>query len=258
MLDMGGKLLERLLKPLLNQAIDRAGGLSEKQHGFRKGHSTVEYNVGGLRAPICYPWIPLNILKDYLRDRRLVYETEEGWEEKIITAGAAQGSILGPDLWNVAYNSLLQEVMPTGARLIAYADDVAAVISGRSLEMTQLTLNQVMRREKSAHTCANDIGMRKCTPIPQLSTWSYLGYKTYILATYPKGMQESSKGYSSTKCTHGKCGGPKPRRGALRIASAYRTVSEAAALVVAGVTPIDLLVLERKSIFDHSGELGES
>ncbi|CAD6204036.1 GSCOCG00012674001-RA-CDS [Cotesia congregata] len=40
------------------------------------------------------------------------------------------------------------------------------------------------------------------------------------------------------------------RRGALRIACAYRTVSEAAVLVISGVTPIDLLGHERKRIWD--------
>ncbi|KAH8380864.1 hypothetical protein KR093_006014, partial [Drosophila rubida] len=40
MLDTAGKLLERLLKPRLSTAIERAGGLSNRQHGFRPGRST--------------------------------------------------------------------------------------------------------------------------------------------------------------------------------------------------------------------------
>lgn len=361
MLDMGGKLLERLLKPLLNQAIDRAGGLSEKQHGFRKGHSTVNaimevievfksaqrpshparplvllvtldvrnaFNtvrwstmLEALEHQFAIPGYLLNILKDYLRDRRLVYETEEGWKEKIITAGAAQGSILGPDLWNVAYNSLLQEVMPTGARLIAYADDVAAVISGRSLEMTQLTLNQVMRRvSRWMADHGLELAMSKTeililtrrrvpTLVPMTigneevhthPTAKYLGLTLDTRLTFwphiQKVCKKAAKVTQALSALMANVGGPSPgkrrllmltaqaamlygaeiwaeavkvqkyrtqlasvqRRGALRIASAYRTVSEAAALVVAGVTPIDLLVLERKSIFDHSGELGRA
>lgn len=46
------------------------------------------------------------------------------------------------------------------------------------------------------------------------------------------------------------------RRGALRIASSYRTVSEAAVLVISNVVPIDLLAFERKHIYDRAGELG--
>ena len=46
------------------------------------------------------------------------------------------------------------------------------------------------------------------------------------------------------------------RRGALRIACAYRTVSEPAILVIAGIVPVDLLALERKRIYELALELG--
>ena len=41
------------------------------------------------------------------------------------------------------------------------------------------------------------------------------------------------------------------RKGALRIASAYRTVSEKAVLVIAGVIPINLWACKRKRIYDR-------
>ncbi|XP_057321131.1 uncharacterized protein LOC130664945 [Microplitis mediator] len=47
------------------------------------------------------------------------------------------------------------------------------------------------------------------------------------------------------------------RRGALMIACAYRTVSEAAVAVIAGVIPIDLLGFERKRIWDARQAGGE-
>ncbi|XP_046674925.1 uncharacterized protein LOC124363707 [Homalodisca vitripennis] len=43
------------------------------------------------------------------------------------------------------------------------------------------------------------------------------------------------------------------RRGALRVACAYRTVSEAAVLVIAGAAPIDLLAFERAKLYDAKG-----
>ncbi|KAJ8971898.1 hypothetical protein NQ317_000002 [Molorchus minor] len=46
------------------------------------------------------------------------------------------------------------------------------------------------------------------------------------------------------------------RRGALRIASAYRTVSEPAVLVIAGVMPIDLRATERKTAYSTKEEVG--
>ena len=44
------------------------------------------------------------------------------------------------------------------------------------------------------------------------------------------------------------------RQAALRVASAYRTVSEPAVLVVAGVIPVKLLAVERKAIYQRRGE----
>ncbi|XP_065354618.1 uncharacterized protein LOC135949083 [Calliphora vicina] len=41
MLDTAGKLLERLIKPRLDEAIKAAGGLSRRQYGFRPGKSTI-------------------------------------------------------------------------------------------------------------------------------------------------------------------------------------------------------------------------
>ncbi|KAJ8970334.1 hypothetical protein NQ317_017552 [Molorchus minor] len=46
------------------------------------------------------------------------------------------------------------------------------------------------------------------------------------------------------------------RRGALRIASAYRTVSEPAVLVIAGVMPIDMRATERKTAYSTKEEVG--
>lgn len=41
---------------------------------------------------------------DYLSDRSLSYETAE---EARIRKVPAQGSVLGPDLWNITYDGLL-------------------------------------------------------------------------------------------------------------------------------------------------------
>ena len=51
------------------------------------------------------------------------------------------------------------------------------------------------------------------------------------------------------KDTYRKYIGAVQRKGALRVASAYRTVSEPAVLVISGIIPIDLLAWERKEIY---------
>ncbi|XP_073831444.1 uncharacterized protein [Musca autumnalis] len=163
-LDTAGKLLERLIKPRLNEAIKAAGGLSRRQYGFRPGKST----VGALKDVIdtvesaqcgnhySRPIILLatldylrKIIRDYLRNRKLMYDTKQGNKCIQVTSGAAQGSILGPDLWNATYDEILKIEMPHDTYLVGYAGDIAAVIKARSISEAQSKLRQTMIRAKS-------------------------------------------------------------------------------------------------------------
>lgn len=70
----------------------------------------------------------MKIIKSYLSERKLIYNTTDGEKSVDVTSGAAQGSILGPDLWNVSYDNILGIDMPQNTFLVGYADDIAAVI----------------------------------------------------------------------------------------------------------------------------------
>ena len=82
-----------------------------------------------LRRDFQIPRYLLRLIEDYLKDRFIVYDTEDGPRLKELTAGAAQGSILGPDTWNVSYDGILRMEMPDGCFLTWYAEDVAASFS---------------------------------------------------------------------------------------------------------------------------------
>ena len=48
------------------------------------------------------------VLKHYLRDQKLLFKMLEGRKEKALSAGIAQGLVLGPDPWTAFYDGLLQ------------------------------------------------------------------------------------------------------------------------------------------------------
>ena len=359
MLDTAGKLLERLLKPRLVAAVADAGGLSVRQHGFTKGRSTIgaiqevveaarnaqrgnhysrcltllvtldvrnAFNsaswsvmLRALEDVFHVPEYLLRILRSYLRDRELIFQTSDGPRRRIITAGAAQGSILGPDLWNISYDGILRLALPEDSFLVGYADDVAAVIVARDVQRAQWKLNQTMRlisrwmedHGLSLATEKTEIVMMTGRRIPTLIDFrvdaetirakpavNYLGVRLDTKLSFREqiryAVEKAGRTTTALSRLMANVGGPTAdkrkllmsvtnsillygcevwadtlkkecyrkqmgsvqRRAALRIASAYRTVSEPASLVVAGVVPIDLLAQERKQVFHTKSVLG--
>nr|AGO14404.1 hypothetical protein CsmBAC4b19.2 [Cotesia sesamiae] [Cotesia sesamiae Mombasa bracovirus] len=184
MLDIAGKLLEKLIQGRLRNDIDRAGGFASNQHGFRKGRSTIDaiqkvietareaWSGSLIARKVCLvltldiknafnsaSWgnildalehkfdvepKNLRIVDDYLDERTLIAETREGPQEHNITAGVPQGSIMGPDLWNADYDELLEIPLPKQVKLTGFADDVAATIVVDSAEEAELLVRETI------------------------------------------------------------------------------------------------------------------
>lgn len=175
LLDCAGKLLEYMIKARLEQELEEKGGLSETQFGFRKGKSTVDaalqmanstsdnrtrysvlitvdvanaFNTATWSKIICrlktlrISTYLSNIIESYLTDRILVV----GRKKIKMTQGVPQGSVLGPTLWNVLYDSVLALDLPEGCGTIAYADDLALTVVANDKNALISRANAALKR----------------------------------------------------------------------------------------------------------------
>nr|AMS38363.1 hypothetical protein [Bactrocera tryoni] len=175
MLDTMGKVYESIIRNRLELAIQKAGGLSERQYGFIKKRSTIDAlrevvdtakcAVSGKRwkggtkkycalitldvknafnsakwahiikalDEIRAPEYLINIIMSYFKNRRLIFDTDEGTKSYSISSGVPQGSVLGPLLWNLMYDGVLRRQQPTDVKLVAYADDLMVVAVAKQL-----------------------------------------------------------------------------------------------------------------------------
>jgi hypothetical protein len=96
--------------------------------------------LDALKAKRFPPYLQ-HIIADYLRNRHI---QRDGIEYQV-TAGVPQGSILGPFLWNVAYDSLLAlPDLPEGTELVAYADDLAVMVTAKDAPTLQTRTNTAL------------------------------------------------------------------------------------------------------------------
>lgn len=177
-----GKMYESLLAARLDAHIAGRGGLAPNQFGFRKGRSTDDAvrllrskvvataNSGGFCVAVALDiknafnsigwdhilsaleaWaVPEYLMKNcrsYFSDRKAFIETPfaaSGAVDVLITGGVPQGSVVGPLLWNAAYNSVLATALPAGAELIGFADDTLVVAHGKTAYEVEGIANEAL------------------------------------------------------------------------------------------------------------------
>lgn len=356
LLDTVGKLFERLLLQRLEAHIKENGGLSPRQYGFQRGRSTVDaiMNVVNVAKTVTTgywkskgycalvtldirnafntarwdrtmealaerrtPDYLLDMIDSYLADRMLIYDTEIGPKEYEITAGVPQGSVLGPFLWNVMYDGLLNLELPVDSRIVGFADDAAVVVTASTTDTLEVLTNETIRRA-SMWLNANGLDMavhkteavlitdkRAFTPpelileeeiVPWSRSVRYLGVQIDGGLRYADHVTTIAEKAATTATALARLmpniGGPSEckrrllnsvvhskilygaevwanamestairrnlaavqRRSVIRVISAFRTVSEGAALVLASTPPIDLLIREKQEIYEEWDE----
>lgn len=157
-----GKVFERIVVNKMHKVFNER--ICDLQYGFREGRSTEDaiisfrgkvegsnnkYVIGifvdmtGAFDRVWWPGILdklrregvegdlYGVIKDYLRGRYVSIRSGTWEVGKKVNRGCPQGSIMGPQLWKLVIDRVLRK-LDEKFGVIAYADDVAIVIEGKS------------------------------------------------------------------------------------------------------------------------------
>ena len=198
-LPLFGKIFEKVIYKRLYNFFTSKGVLTDSQFGFRKGHSTThalhksidsvtkslasnkhvlgifidlskafdtldhdillnKLNSYGIRGTA------LTLLKSYLTNRKqYVMYNDVPSETMDVKFGVPQGSILGPLLFLLYMNDIVNCFSDSEVKFVLYADDTNIFISGPSREATYKKANLVLKHVSIYMKCnLLHINMSKC------------------------------------------------------------------------------------------------
>jgi len=181
LLNISGKILEKLLINRINHHLYKHKLLTDKQFGFtpqknsidaiREAKSFIEPElvnrsivilasldiqgafdsawwpgiIHGLRDLNC-PRNLYNLSKDYFNNRTAILTTNNYSIERQITKGTPQGSCCSPAYWNILFNSLLTMELSSHSKAIAFADDLIILTRGETIAEAENYINIELRK----------------------------------------------------------------------------------------------------------------
>lgn len=179
-----GKTFERIIVTQMKEWMrdNPQADLSDRQYGFREGRSTcdallkvrgtVEDTVAEGSVVIAVSldianafntitWRAINealerkgfpiyirrIVNAYFSERKVEYLVGDGsLRRRDMMAGVPQGLVVGPLLWNIAYNSVLEGALEEGCTVLCYADDTIILTPADSVEGARVVTNVQVSR----------------------------------------------------------------------------------------------------------------
>lgn len=100
--------------------------------------------IDALLRSIQTPEYLVEIFRSWLSDRALLTGSDR--TTRPVPCGVPQGSVLGPALWNVAYDALLKMNVPPGVQLIGFADDLAVVGTALTDQFLEDLVNPTLQK----------------------------------------------------------------------------------------------------------------
>lgn len=205
LLNVLGKLFERIVNGRISAYVEEQGGLHENQYGFRKGRSTTQaierviesarkkgrsnhaaaifvdvenaFNTASWRLIMeklirrKTPRYLSDVIRDYLTNRKVILSKEI---TKRVGGGVPQGSVLGPTLWNILYDDVMEVEVHEDVTLVCYADDLAAVVIGDSVAEVERRGNEALER------ISEWMGKNHLRMAPQKTTSMSLTYRRIL------------------------------------------------------------------------------
>lgn len=84
------------------------------------------------------------VVTSYFSNRTVTLQNDGEFVNRLMLKGFPQGSVLGPLLWNITFDSLINKEFPIGVRPIAYTDVVTFVIEGDTRRQMERIGNDTM------------------------------------------------------------------------------------------------------------------
>lgn len=174
LLNTMSKVYERLILNRIEKEITERE-ISVRQHGFRKGRSTItamkeaqtiaelaiknnkEVVIVTLDVKNAFNSAQWEIIKQIIDETKIGKEFKNTIQnylcERTIqtknkiyqhTAGVPQGSVLGPTLWNLLYNGVLELKLPDGTSTVGYADDLTVILTGKKASEIEIKTQEAL------------------------------------------------------------------------------------------------------------------